>query len=269
MLEIIFYVLIFIMGMFFGSFFTLATYRLPLGKDITHERSFCPNCGHKLKILDLIPIFSYLFLGGKCRYCEKKISIRYLCFELLSGIVFLLLAVSLKLDLHNLQISQYTYFVFLILYFCALFLIAGIDKEKRAIQRSVLLYGFVLVAVYMIYLGIIGEISIVYHYFIYLVIMLVFVLLDTFYMKKRAITNYSIQIAILSIYMIIFTGELTFFLTLMYTLAAIFLYEVMKKIQQKAEKYKVKEHKEKVPIAFYLCTCNIVLTIMMNILIHY
>ena len=48
MITTILYILIFIMGAYFGSFYTLAVYRIPLGLDITHEHSFCPNCKHKL-----------------------------------------------------------------------------------------------------------------------------------------------------------------------------------------------------------------------------
>ncbi len=88
-MEIIFGILIFIMGTVFGSFFTLAVYRIPLGIDITHKRSFCPKCNHRLEFIDLIPIFSYIFLKGKCRYCGEKVRIRYLLLEVLSGLVFL------------------------------------------------------------------------------------------------------------------------------------------------------------------------------------
>ena len=63
-MEAIIYLYIFLIGTVFGSFFTLAVYRIPLGKDITHTRSYCPNCNHKLSFLDMIPIFSYIFLGG-------------------------------------------------------------------------------------------------------------------------------------------------------------------------------------------------------------
>ena len=62
-MNVIIYIFTFLIGITFGSFFTLAVYRIPLGKDITHERSFCPNCNHKLGFLDLIPIFSYIFLN--------------------------------------------------------------------------------------------------------------------------------------------------------------------------------------------------------------
>lgn len=65
MIEIFIYILIFIMGAYFGSFYTLAIYRIPLGLDITHEHSFCPNCNHKLGILDLFPILSYIFIRRK------------------------------------------------------------------------------------------------------------------------------------------------------------------------------------------------------------
>ena len=94
-MEAIIYLYIFLIGTVFGSFFTLAVYRIPLGKDITHTRSYCPNCNHKLSFLDMIPIFSYIFLGGKCRYCHKKIRIRYLLLEVLSGVVFTLFAASI------------------------------------------------------------------------------------------------------------------------------------------------------------------------------
>ena len=91
-IEIIILVTIAIAGTVFGSFFTLAVHRIPKKEDITHERSYCPKCNHKLQFLDLIPVFSYLFLGGKCRYCKEKIRPRYLLLEIFSGLVFLLLA---------------------------------------------------------------------------------------------------------------------------------------------------------------------------------
>lgn len=85
------YIPIFLIGIFFGSFSTLAIYRIPLKKNITHERSFCPNCNHKLSCFDLIPLFSFIILGGKCRYCKKKISIRYFIIELFFGIISLII----------------------------------------------------------------------------------------------------------------------------------------------------------------------------------
>lgn len=82
---------IFIIGTLFGSFFSLATYRIPRKQDIVATRSYCPICKHNLNFFDLIPILSYIFLGGKCRYCKHKISPRYFFLELSNGLVFVFL----------------------------------------------------------------------------------------------------------------------------------------------------------------------------------
>ena len=116
-MDIFLYIIIFIIGTLFGSFFTLAVYRIPLKQDITHKRSYCPNCNHQLSFLDMIPILSYIFLKGKCRYCGQKIRPRYLILEILSGIVFVLFAMSIKLNVFTTNISTLVYFVFgLIIY---------------------------------------------------------------------------------------------------------------------------------------------------------
>ncbi len=78
----------FIIGLIFGSFYNVCIYRLPIGKSIVAPRSSCGNCHHELGALDMIPVFSYLFSKGRCRYCKEKYSIRYPMVELLTGILF-------------------------------------------------------------------------------------------------------------------------------------------------------------------------------------
>lgn len=87
-LNIYIIVNIFIIGTLFGSFFSLATYRLPRKQDILVTRSYCPVCKHKLAFFDLIPILSFIFLKGRCKYCKTKISPRYFLLELSNGLVF-------------------------------------------------------------------------------------------------------------------------------------------------------------------------------------
>ena len=82
-MNIFLYVIIFIIGTVFGSFYTLAVYRIPKNIDIVKKHSYCPNCNHKLGFFELIPILSYICLGGKCKSCKQKIRIRYLLLELL------------------------------------------------------------------------------------------------------------------------------------------------------------------------------------------
>lgn len=88
---------VFLFGIIIGSFLNVLIYRIPKKLDFVKGRSFCPSCHHELSALDLFPVFSYLFLGGKCRYCKTKISLRYPLVELLTGLVFTL--VYLRYDL--------------------------------------------------------------------------------------------------------------------------------------------------------------------------
>ena len=144
-MNIALYILIFIIGTLVGSFLTLATYRIPLNQDITHKRSYCPNCNHRLKFWDLIPVFSYIFLGAKCRYCKKKISPRYFLIEVFCGLLFVCLAWSLKFNVHDgISSIQIIEFVIGALYIIFLFLVGQIDKEKRIIDKRVLIYGFII-----------------------------------------------------------------------------------------------------------------------------
>jgi prepilin signal peptidase PulO-like enzyme (type II secretory pathway) len=66
-------VLLIVLGLLFGSFINALVWRLREKKDWISERSECPNCHHKLAPLDLIPVLSWVFLRGKCRYCHKPI----------------------------------------------------------------------------------------------------------------------------------------------------------------------------------------------------
>ena len=136
MIELIIALMAFIIGTVLGSFCTLAVYRIPIKQDITHERSYCPNCNHKLNFLDLIPVFSYIFLGGKCRYCKDKIRPRYLILEISSGIMFMLYVLSLKLDFLNIQLGDILKIFFGMMYISIFAITAGIDLENKKIEKE-------------------------------------------------------------------------------------------------------------------------------------
>ena len=84
---LILYALVFAIGAVFGSFLNVLIYRLPRGMDFVKGFSHCPVCEHRLYPKDLVPIFSYLTLGRKCRYCKAPISPRYMIVELLAGLL--------------------------------------------------------------------------------------------------------------------------------------------------------------------------------------
>jgi prepilin signal peptidase PulO-like enzyme (type II secretory pathway) len=83
-----FYIFVFLLGLAVGSFLNCIIYRLEKNESFLKGRSYCPNCHHTLAWQDLIPIFSFLILKGKCRYCGKKISLQYPLVELATGILF-------------------------------------------------------------------------------------------------------------------------------------------------------------------------------------
>ena len=81
-----------IFGLAVGSFLNVCIYRVPRkGSVASPKRSYCPHCEHSLSALDNIPVFSYIFLRGKCRYCKGKISPRYMIVELLTAGLFVLM----------------------------------------------------------------------------------------------------------------------------------------------------------------------------------
>lgn len=88
-LECILYVLRFLFGACIFSFLGVVIYRLPLGESIVAGRSHCTICGRTLKAWELIPGFSYIFLGGKCKECKTKIPVRDFICEVLGGVAFL------------------------------------------------------------------------------------------------------------------------------------------------------------------------------------
>lgn len=89
-MTIYFAIVFFIFGLILGSFYNVVGYRLPKKESLAFPSSHCTVCNHKLGPLELIPVLSFVFLGGKCKVCKTKISWYYAVFELVTGILFML-----------------------------------------------------------------------------------------------------------------------------------------------------------------------------------
>lgn len=91
MLEVIvFSIVYFLYGIVLGSFLNVCIYRIPKKENIVKVRSHCMECNYQLKWYDLIPLFSYLFLRGKCRKCGTKLSPQYPIVEAANGLLYVL-----------------------------------------------------------------------------------------------------------------------------------------------------------------------------------
>jgi len=88
-LETVIYITVAAVGLIFGSFTNVLIARIPAGESIVTPPSHCPRCRHRLGVLDLVPVLSWLFLRGKCRYCGEGISPRYPLVELLTAVLFM------------------------------------------------------------------------------------------------------------------------------------------------------------------------------------
>lgn len=250
-MEIIVYAIIFIIGTFFGSFFTLAVYRIPRGEDILIKHSYCPNCNHKLGFFDLFPILSYIFLKGKCRYCNNPIRIRYFLLEIFSGAVFLLIAISMNITINNFNIP---YLILTFIYISVLFIIAGIDKEMHKIQHEVLFFGYLIEFAYIIYICTFDFMN-VYKYVIYFLLLIMLLIVSIIKLRKDGQESYYLPILGLSIYMILFGGSLKYVFTAILTLLTICFIN--------------KSNKEKLPIGFYLVINNLLTIIVTNFICNF
>ncbi len=124
----------FIFGSIIGSFLNVLIVRLPQKKDVVFLRSHCPKCEHKISWLENIPLFSYIFLKGKCSSCKQKIPFRYFFVELLSGLVSLALFLKLGLSLEFICMSIFLYL---------LIVLSFIDFKYKAVPDYLLLGAFI------------------------------------------------------------------------------------------------------------------------------
>jgi len=133
--DFMIYIIAFIFGIVIGSFLNVCIYRIPKGESIVYPPSHCTDCNYQLKPWDLVPIFSYLFLHGKCRKCGVKISGKYPLIELWTGVMFSLVVYQYGFNLSGLFYS---------LFVAALIVVTFIDLEHFLIPNSVVLAVIVL-----------------------------------------------------------------------------------------------------------------------------
>lgn len=139
--------LVTILGLCVGSFLNVCIYRIPNKLSIRTPPSHCPDCKARLSILDMVPVASWLFLGGKCRHCGKPISPRYMIVELLTGALFLLCwwrLPGLEMLLPALALAS-------VLIACGF-----IDAEHSIIPNGLVLFGAVCGALAVFVTGLIG-----------------------------------------------------------------------------------------------------------------
>ena len=121
-------ILVFIFGLMIGSFLNVVIYRVPKGESIAFPASHCQSCKTPLRWYHNIPLFSWIFLGGKCAYCKEPIAKQYPIIEFLTAVIFVVLFTKLGLV---------WYFPFVAFSFAALFALVMIDFKYMAVPDSI------------------------------------------------------------------------------------------------------------------------------------
>lgn len=137
-----FFVFIFLLGCIVGSFLNVVIDRLPAGQSIVYPPSHCPHCRHKLAFYDLIPLFSFFYLGGKCRYCKKKISWYYPLIEATTGALFV---VTVILHPGVFGFSGVAYVIYLLFIISSLITIFFIDLKYGIIPFKIVVFALVII----------------------------------------------------------------------------------------------------------------------------
>lgn len=133
-------ILFFIYGLLIGSFLNVCIYRIPLNQTVVTTPSHCMSCNHKLAWYDLFPLFSYLFLGGKCRYCRAKISMQYPIVEALNACLYVLTFLMIGVD----NIQKLAFCIIICLLNSALIVLSVIDIKTQEIPFKINIFIFIL-----------------------------------------------------------------------------------------------------------------------------
>jgi len=152
---------VFVFGLIIGSFLNCLIYRLQIKEGFLISRSYCPNCKHVLGWQDLIPIFSFIVLRGKCRYCQTPISWQYPLVEFATGALFLLIVDELRSfsPFAIAWVSKFAgiesvYFLYLLIISCFLIIVFVFDFKHFIIPDGVIYPAILLSGIWYLVSGI-------------------------------------------------------------------------------------------------------------------
>jgi leader peptidase (prepilin peptidase)/N-methyltransferase len=123
-----------VLGLAVGSFLNVCIHRIPRGQSLNSPPSRCPFCEYRLRWIDNIPVLSYLLLGGRCRKCRARISIRYPIVELITMALFVI---------HGVVFGWSALLVPRLVFACAMVVLFAIDLEHQLLPNAITLPGIV------------------------------------------------------------------------------------------------------------------------------
>ena len=257
-MNIFLYTILFIIGTFCGSFADLMSYRIPL-KISWNKKSFCEKCGKTINLYDQIPILSYIFLNGKCRYCKNKIEKRKIIVELLSGIFFIILGLFYNLNINTITIVKIIEIILGGMYLTFLAIVILIDLKHKTLNDQTIIIGIIISIANIIFKYIYDKEFTPNQTIFYMIIFVITALISTLFTKKKNRHQYLFNNIFLILIINLFVTEITTILTIATTFLIIGFRTILMKIYKK-------DTKEKVPITAYIGISNYIILFILYII---
>lgn len=183
-------ILIFIIGLIFGSFYNVVGLRVPKGESIIYPGSHCPNCGHKLRWYENIPLLSFIALRGKCLNCHKPISLIYPAMELLTGVLFYMSYLIFGLS--------ESFYIGIILSSLVVIIFVSDSRYMIILDSPLVISALLIFIIKIIFEGIIKAfISVGYGLLIFIIVYLI-MLLGNFLFKKESLGGGDIKLSFIA-----------------------------------------------------------------------
>lgn len=239
-MNILFYTILFIIGIVIGKYWDIEAKEIPKRLDLK-KTQYNKNSNEKF-----ISQLTYIIIGG------------------MSSVI---LANTLRININSLDISSIVIYIFAMLYVSTLVLIGGIDKNYSKIDKKILAFGIVSSIVYMIYIFTIDSSS-AYLNILYLTIYMVLLIIDSFLLRRFAKDSYILNLLMLLGIILVYSNFQILIYTLIMTLIAILVYIIILESQKKKngnKKFKINE----IPVGFFVTTSNIIILFMIRIFENY
>ena len=269
-MNILIYLIVFIIGTYFGTFVLYTINSITIKEKNKDEKFTCKYCNNTLSIIEMIPVFSYIFLRGKCKHCGKKIDSNYLLIEFLMGIISLGIYISIHGIWNTMSISLLTEYLFMMIFIITLCIIAGVDKKSKKVYRPILFIGIFVGFIHLGYLYINNNIALInihkYISFFVIFCILSFITYNNHFIEYK----YLLELLSLCIYINMFEISEVFLITSVLTMIFLVLNVAIKKHKMKIDKNSVlveNNIKLDIPIAYWLCISNIIAIIIQGIIV--
>jgi leader peptidase (prepilin peptidase)/N-methyltransferase len=151
-MNVLIFVFIFLLGTIIGSFLNVVIFRFNTGKTITKGRSICMTCNRELRWYELIPVLSFLIQSGKCRRCASKISHQYPLVELVTGLMFTLVAYKF-LPILYVSYGLYIFYVVLFVFIFSLLIVISVYDLRHKIIPDKLVLVFIIVSFFSLFVN--------------------------------------------------------------------------------------------------------------------